>query len=270
MPTGTAGAPAGNGGAAAAPGPGQEPSARNSRTLPTVPTDDVSTGPRDPSAGPSARGPPTGAVIGEGSFGTVYEYPGNTALVTKKLDRPKITPEQALESALGQQRGQALIDEANARLPGNDIPMTRILESDPRGNPPWMVMENLKGPAWAAKDAATLQDGPLNDEQLEAVNALAENIADKGLVWIDPNPGNMFFFREGKVLKAGVLDHEFIYTPDEFMQKLETPGSLGWGVFTFKRMESTPLQEWQTVFNDNGVVEPRALMNAVMQAHRYR
>ena len=256
--------------AAASPPP---PARARGAGAPPASGDDLPTVPTDPGAGPSARGPPTGAPIANGSFGTVYQYPGNADLVVKHVDRPRVTPEIAAQAVRGQQHGHDLIAAANAspNAPGTDIPTTKIIESDPNGQPPSMVMENIYGPTWRGKGAYVVPSGePLADEEIAAANELAKNMADKGLVWLDPNRGNVFYFFEGNTLRAGVLDHDFIYTAAELEAELTMPQSLGQSVFAGKWQTSQAIQDWYSDFRDTGVVDPRTLMDAIMQAHNYR
>jgi ribosomal protein L12E/L44/L45/RPP1/RPP2 len=282
LPSGNAGA--GDGGGPVAANPAQPPYVQEPGTGPTVPSEDVPTLPRDPSAGPSARGPPAGKKIAEGGSGTVYEYPGDPTLATKKLDRGTLTPGERVESVGGQQHGADLIAAANANpaKPGGDspaIPMTKIIETFPDADPPALVMENINAGAWRAKGAYVVPGKePFADEELAAANELADTLADNGLVWTDPNRGNVFFFFEGDKLRAGILDHDYIYTPDELKAVLRSPQqSLGLSVFGGK-WQGDPstnagvaaVQDWYSDFMVDGVIEPHAYMDAMMRRHGWR
>ena len=135
-----------------------------------------------------------------------------------------------------------------------------------------MTMENAYGPTWQAKKAYVPPSGKrLNPKEVEAINQLADNMADKGLVWVDPNPGNVFFFNEGNKLRAGVLDHDFIYTPSELATALKDKNSLGSAVFSNKWPGDQALSRWYLFdFQSNGVVDPHMFMNAIMERHGYR
>src|SRR5690606_32702112 len=89
-------------------------------------------------------------------------------------------------------------------------------------------------------------------------------------VWLDPNRANVFYFFESNTLRAGVLDHDFIYTAAELEAELTMPQSLGQSVFAGKWQTSQAIQDWYSDFRDTGVVDPRTLMDANMQAHNYR
>ena len=82
--------------------------------------------------------------------------------------------------------------------------------------------------------------------------------------------GNVFYFFEGNTLRAGVLDHDFIYTPAELAAELKAPESLGQSVFAGKWQHSEPIQEWFSDFQDTGVVDPHAFMDVILQGHGYR
>lgn len=192
------------------------------QTLPTAAQGDTvpNAAPTDAPAA-TARGPPAypkGKFIKGGSFGHVNEVAGDPGKVFKEVSG---APKQAKKRFKGQIKGYDLVKQANAHLPtgAEPIPQTAILDSGvPENAPPWMVMEHVENAdRWKAVGAQTVKNTktPFNAEQNQAVRNLNKQLADSGLVWIDPNKGNLFFFRQNGQLKAGILDHDFIYTREQ-------------------------------------------------------
>ncbi len=169
----------------------------------------------------TARGPPgyeIGPFIDRGTFGSVYEVAGHPDKVFKEVTG---LPGEALARHQGQVNGHDLVERANANLPAGaePIPQAAILDHGvPADGSPWMVMEHVEQAGrWKQLGAETVKDAsvPYTPAQAEAVRNLGDQLADSHLVWLDPNKGNVFFFRENGVLKAGVLDHDFIYTREQ-------------------------------------------------------
>jgi hypothetical protein len=117
--------------------------------------------------------------------------------------------------------GRALITAGPRPLPTPRVTSSGL-------DPPYLIVENIYAGQWAAKGANTLGKLPLTKAQRRAIKELYDDLGDRGLVWLDGHRGNIFFFHDGKTLRAGILDQDFIYPVRELTPStaLVMPGTL--------------------------------------------
>jgi hypothetical protein len=145
-----------------------------------------------------------GEKVAEGGFGAVYKIPGQPGRLFKIIH----DTEAGAGAVTGQVNGHNLI-----KGDPKGLPTAQIFSSGK--NPPYLITEDIHAGQWAAK-GARLATGALDKAEKDAVKALYDNLARKGFIWLDGHQGNIFFFREGGALKAGILDQDFIYRLRDF------------------------------------------------------
>ena len=214
-PTGVAGAGAQKSTEVARAPSSEQPGSGGARTS-------AGTAPRGSVNGPGSVHAPTGYVLGKevghGSFGKVYELEGQPTKVLKEVWVDPNNPFSGKVSVRRQQSGYDLIAKTNADptkpAAKDPIPTTTLYEArTPPKETPYLLMEHAtQAPRWMAKNAYVKAKGAdFTPDEQRAMRELGQKFADNGLVWSDPNPGNVSFFTEGGVLKAAVIDHDFIF-----------------------------------------------------------
>jgi hypothetical protein len=157
-----------------------------------------------------------------GSIGAVYKIPGRPNELLKVIHSTKDLG--GAGAVLRQARGSKLLDDAN-------MPNARVLESPTKealesgAAPPYLIVENLHAGQWAAK-GAEMAKGEATKAQRTAVEKLYTDMGDRGLVWLDGHLNNVFFYREGRTLKAAILDQDFIYPFNELKKDIDAPATL--------------------------------------------
>ena len=148
----------------------------------------------------TANGPmQLGPKLGAGQFGNVYELPKNPNQVVKIGSDNGITP----PSFPRQMTGTQLLKAAGIATPGVE------LATAAGGSPPILLMDNIFS-KWPG--ARVLSDvGDLSGPQVQAVEGLFQQIGNKGLIWIDGKPSNVFLYEANGGLRAGVVDADMIF-----------------------------------------------------------
>jgi hypothetical protein len=167
---------------------------------------------RVPGLGEIRLGAPIPGAVGQ--FGAMYAVEGNPNYLVKVIIKEDMEGAQSVGRQLAGQHH--LQGNLAAGDPG--IPAPRIVHGTVRGpaGRPALVVENLKGPRWAARGAKLgLRRSELTRAHLDAIRTLYDDLGRRGLVWIDGHLGNIFFFEEGGVLRAGVVDHDLIFPIDK-------------------------------------------------------
>ena len=140
--------------------------------------------------------------IGGGEFGHLYKMEGEPGLFKVPTNNPG-----AAEAMARQAQGFDLIKNAP------EIPSPKILARGPGhpGEPPYLQVESLFEGEWAKKGAYLKKaEEAFSGDEVRAAKELYDNLAKRDLVWLDGHKGNVFFFREGGRVRAGVLDHDMI------------------------------------------------------------
>lgn len=148
-----------------------------------------------------------GKQVGGGHFGHLYGMEGRPGLLKVPTNNSG-----AAEAMARQGRGYDLIKDKP------EIPTVQILArgSGGPGEPPFLVVENLFAGEWAKKGAYLKKSGEgLARDEVGAVKELYDSLVRRGLVWLDGHKANVFFFREGGRVRAGVLDHDMIMKADD-------------------------------------------------------
>jgi hypothetical protein len=278
----------------AAPGSGTSGGVRRGPS--SVGTD--SGGPPRAAAG-ATSGAPAGIVlgpeVGHGSFGRVYRIEGQPDRVIKLPWSGLANPLTARASVTRQRQGHDLVAQANAdraRPAAKDpIPVVAVHEAHPGGHPPYLVMEHAtEAPRWKARGAYLKAEGEsLTDGERQAMRELADKLARNGLVWTDPNAGNVSFFRENGTLKAAIIDHDFLYTATRaealarsMRQRLTTlpdpndPAAINAALGTEQKVmfskltSSAPSLLWLDAYLKGGPFRAREFMAAMGAAHGHR
>ena len=144
-----------------------------------------------------------GNPVGSGGFNIVYEIKGQPDRLLKILKNPD--PNISPASVLRQVNGYDLIKGDPT------IPSAKIYSSGAsRGGTSYLVVEDLNYGAWAQKNVKINVVSP-NQAQLAAVEELYQNLGRRGLIWPDGKLDNIFFFEEAGKIRAGILDHDFIF-----------------------------------------------------------
>lgn len=162
-----------------------------------------------------SNGPEVGDKIGEGKTSDVYK--GEDGTVVK-----------VLKPNYGDDAFNRMIESYEYIDGYDDIPKVEILSHKNDASGRQLIIEDLNSPKWQAngKNAYLLEDGHVvTNAEAAAVQELGQKLLDKGLMWADPNKGNVFFFKDsnGK-LTAGIIDHDFIAPTDKLRQSA-MPGS---------------------------------------------
>ena len=154
-----------------------------------------------------------GEKIGEGKTSDVYK--GDDGTVVK-----------VLKPGQGDEAFDRMVESYRYIENHDDIPKVEILSYTNDANGRRLIIEDLNSPKWQNKDAYLLGDGrKVSDLEAAAVQELGQNLLDKGLMWADPNKGNVFFFKDANGnLKAGIIDHDFIAPVDQ-LRRSATPGA---------------------------------------------
>ncbi|GEM_PF-6275929 len=153
---------------------------------------------------PGAEPLQLGNIIGEGRYATVYELitpAGTPRRVVKIYRQPLDSSTPAAETVRNVVKGSELI--------GDEIPQLKILSAHPDAPNPYMIQEALD-PETMTLFSKRVTPEEFSPEFQEAVVKLYKKFAEKGLVWEDGHIENIYFFKEGAEMKAGVLDSDRI------------------------------------------------------------
>jgi hypothetical protein len=151
-----------------------------------------------PDAGPDLGTVEVGARVGNaGHYGVVYELPGHPGVLLKIIHK-----ESGANSIRGQLAGRALL-ERGLRVPSAAILGHRI---DDQGVSYLLVEDLRRLPGF--KNYPQKAPVRFDEETSIALAELYRDIGRGGRVFADGHLGNIYFFREGGRLRAGVIDHD--------------------------------------------------------------
>ncbi|MFF7248293.1 serine/threonine-protein kinase [Embleya sp. NPDC008237] len=177
------------------------------------------------------------ARLGQGGLGTVFlgRAPGGDH-VTVKLVRPDLASDKTFLERFRK-------DVTTAREVGGTH-VAHVLDADPDGTPPWLVVEHVAGPSL---EAAVAAHGPLPEHTLRALGAgLAEGLAaihEADLTHRDLKPANVLLAADGPrvadyalaralgsagMTRTGVVDVPGLPAPEQV-----TGGSIGPAIDVF-------------------------------------
>lgn len=158
-----------------------------------------------------------GDHVADGGYGTVYKIEGRPNELFKIIHK---TGERGGGAAVKRQlAGRTLITAGPRPLPTPGVISSGL-------DPPYLIVENIYAGPWAAKGANAVGNGPLTKAERQAIKKLYDDLGNRGLVWVDGHRGNIFFFHDGEILKAGILDQDFIYPVRELTLDSVVPDTL--------------------------------------------
>ncbi|MBI2192171.1 MAG: hypothetical protein HYU36_09315 [Planctomycetes bacterium] len=152
-----------------------------------------------------------GGTLGEGGFGKVMAFQNDPTKVVKfyktpidpRTGKPITNPDfQPAANMKRELEGTKLAEEAG-------IQVAKVIESDTIDGVPYVIKERLPQGSFVS-DVVNKNGGKLPVEHQRAILDLAEKMVDAELVAGDLSPGNVYFYKEGGKVKAGLVEGDFI------------------------------------------------------------
>jgi hypothetical protein len=169
-----------------------------------------------------------GAYAGQGSFASVFKY-GKASVMKLSRNNPE-TMGYGPESLEGQYTGAGRVSGA-----GVETPNVSNLEPGGTSQPTTLVADNVPQKYPGAFQLSNAEYHTLNaaeqSQVLNAVSNAANQIAKRGYVLLDVNPGNFSLQNLGNAMKAILHDPDMVMTVDEI--KNLAPDSVPRGVLNY-------------------------------------
>jgi len=169
-----------------------------------------------------------GAYAGQGSFASVFKY-GKASVMKLSRNNPE-TMGYGPQSLEGQATGAGRVSGA-----GVETPNVSNLEPGGTSQPSTLVADNVPQKYPGAFQLSNAEYHTLNaaeqSQVLNAVSNAANQIAKRGYVLLDVNPGNFSLQNLGNAMKAIIHDPDMVMTVDEI--KNLAPNSVPSGVLDY-------------------------------------
>jgi hypothetical protein len=147
---------------------------------------------------------------GQGLYNVVFTT-DDPKRVVKLTVNPELSREQILESARGVVHGANYLLDPPVPTSAPPIPHKRVLMADTDGALPYTITEALDPASeWQIPKSGRHYTRPLSRDEQVAVLELYQNLSRQGLVWADGHLDNIYFFKDGGGVRAGILDTDRI------------------------------------------------------------